>query len=76
MAKTAVREEEAFELGALIALLSDSYTASYRGSSLKVRRRYRRLIVALTKAKAELDIAAELQPHAQAYQAGRRDRGD
>ncbi len=33
----------------LIALLVESYETSYRGSSLKVRRRYRKLIVALGK---------------------------
>ncbi len=33
----------------LIALLVESYETSYRGSSHKVRRRYRKLIVALGK---------------------------
>ncbi len=73
MAKTAVREEEAFELGALIALLSDSYTASYRGLSLKVRRRYRRLIVALTKAYLEMNAKAQVWV-AQAGVRGRQPR--
>lgn len=76
MAQTATREEEAFDLGVLITLLSESYTASYRGSSLKVRRRYRKLITALTQAKAELDAKAELGSCKQAYGAGRRSWGD
>lgn len=58
MAKTATREEEALDLGALITLLSESYTASYRNSSLKIRRRYRKLIAALAQAKGA--VAAEV----------------
>ncbi len=42
---------EALDYAALIALLSESYAESYRDSSLKVRRRYRKLIVALEKAR-------------------------
>ncbi len=76
MAKTAVREEEAFELGALIALLSDSYTASYRGSSLKVRRRYRRLIVVLTKAHVEMNAKRKFGLRKQVYGVSSRDRDD
>lgn len=53
MARTATRTEEELDLSMLINLLSDAYTASYRGSSLKVRRRYRRLIVALQKRRAQ-----------------------
>jgi hypothetical protein len=73
MAQTAVREEEAFELSALIALLSESYTASYRGSSLKVRRRYRKLIVALTKAQVEMNVKAEFKSRKQMYGVSSRD---
>jgi len=58
MAKTATRKAEALDLGALITLLSEGYADSYGASSLKVRRRYRKLIAALTKAKVELDAKA------------------
>jgi len=51
MAKTATRKVEALDLGVLITLLSEGYAGSYGDSSLKVRRRYRKLIAALTKAK-------------------------
>lgn len=40
---------EVSDLAALITLLSESYADSYRGSSPKVRRRYRKLIAALEK---------------------------
>ena len=75
MAQTAIREEEAFDLETLIALLSESYVASYRGSSLKVRRRYRRLIVALTKAQAEREVMAEFG-RKRTYPLSRRNWGD
>lgn len=49
--------EKAFDRGALVTLLTESYTGSYRVSSLKVRRLYRKLIAALTQAKQA--VAAE-----------------
>jgi hypothetical protein len=53
------RTENSVDLGALIAIISQAYTASYRGSSLKVRRRYRRLIAALEKARAAQAVPAK-----------------
>ena len=38
------------ELEHLTALLGESYASSYKASSLKVRRRYRKLLVALEAA--------------------------
>lgn len=73
MAQTATREEEAFDLTVLITLLSESYTASYRDSSLKVRRRYRKLITALTKAQVEMNVKAEFGSRKQVYGVGSRD---
>ena len=75
MPELATRDAEALDLETLITLLSESYTASYRGSSLKVRRRYRRLIVALTKAQAEREVMAEFG-RKRAYPLSRRDWGD
>lgn len=50
--------EEAWDLATLIQLVSESYRDSYGISSLKVRRRYRKLIAALTQAKGA--VAAEV----------------
>ena len=43
------RIEDIINLAALTTIISESYVASYQGSSLKVRRRYRRLITILEK---------------------------
>ena len=53
MKRVAERTEGTVDLATLITIVSQAYTASYRGSSLKVRRRYRRLITALEKARAK-----------------------
>jgi len=45
------RIEDMIDLTALTTIISESYVASYQGSSLKVRRRYRRLITILKKAE-------------------------
>jgi hypothetical protein len=50
--RVAERTEGTPDLTALITIVSQAYTASYRDSSLKVRRRYRRLITALEKARS------------------------
>ncbi|ADI15125.1 hypothetical protein [Truepera radiovictrix] len=52
-ARTPRRTLSADDLGTLIRLVSEGYVVTYRGSSLKVRRRYRRLIVALEKRRAQ-----------------------
>lgn len=52
MEKTATHHKEAFDLSTLVTLLSVSYRDSYRDSSLKVRRRYRKLIAMLEEARS------------------------
>lgn len=51
MKLTTERIEDITDLAALTTIISESYVASYPGSSLKVRRRYRRLITILKKAE-------------------------
>ena len=46
---------EALDLAALTSLLAESYALTHRGSSLKVRRRYRKLISALEKCSTPAD---------------------
>lgn len=51
------RTDELEELG---TMLQESYAASYRGSSLKVRRRYRKMLLALEAEAKRRDHAPAL----------------